>query len=603
LKGRLVWECGIWTAAGVLVAVHPFLHEHWFLRLGLAGILLIACGGRVAQAFARDARPDARQAPRFDLFSTAIAAVVYAALVLLMWSRFAFTSGMPYETNFAYYSDISTWWNGFFDIGDPMRPFTNVFYQVAYLVGVIFGVPGSFVPYQFVYAALWWARGLLAFLILRRLLGGHDFLCYAAGALVLVHASDGALEWVGQLNQFGFIFWLLMAMYLLLCAEAAGSAIAIYWWLVAACACESLCLGSYESGLPILMLTPGGLWLARRRTRFAVIAIAWWSIAGAYFGLSAWRYGHLEPGSYQVSVIRTDWSVASLVSDLVFNVRASLFFWEWPRGISLAVLPAIASILACAGGLLLARRKSRPAPSRVLLACFGYGALTLVASFPVYLLLDSARSLWRTQMLSGIGAAVVLVSAVALIANRFSGRWRWALVLCVTAAVVYAGSARALALGEVHRNNWVRHRKAMAAILRVVPRVRPGTVMIVCGIARDRDPFGDGMWLDRALRLAYPGTAVAGGYFYRDGSAPPGHIFRARGNRWVVEKANQPVLVPSAATSDSILLEYDGERMHVLPAMPASLCIEDCDTRGYRPRERIVEGAPSALALNRYGPI
>jgi hypothetical protein len=36
-----------------------------------------------------------------------------------------------------------------------------------------------------------------------------------AGALVIVHSSDGALQWVGQMNQFGFIFWMLLAFYLL----------------------------------------------------------------------------------------------------------------------------------------------------------------------------------------------------------------------------------------------------------------------------------------------------------------------------------------------------------------------------------------------------
>ena len=47
------------------------------------------------------------------------------------------------------------------------------------------------------------------------------------GALVVVHASDGALQWVGQMNQFGFIFWMLLAFYALTFAADASSPVAV----------------------------------------------------------------------------------------------------------------------------------------------------------------------------------------------------------------------------------------------------------------------------------------------------------------------------------------------------------------------------------------
>src|SRR5262249_9568618 len=147
--------------------------------------------------------------------ASAIAGVVYVALVLLMWAPYTALSGLGYETAFPYMSETASALQGFLYRGDPLRIHTNTFYQLSYLLGEAFGVGGSYVPYQIVHALLWWARGVLIFLILKRLLPDCLTIAYVAGALVLVHASDGALQWVGQLNQFGFIFWMLLACYLL----------------------------------------------------------------------------------------------------------------------------------------------------------------------------------------------------------------------------------------------------------------------------------------------------------------------------------------------------------------------------------------------------
>ena len=147
-----------------------------------------------------------------------VVAASYLAIVLALWLPFNPRSGMPYETGFAYTSEISTWWNGFLHGADYLRIYTSIFYQVAYLMGELSGFGGSFVPYQIVYAALWWARGFLVFLIGRRLAPGHDLFWYLAGALVLVHSSDQTVGWVGQLNQSGFAVWTMLSFYMLVLA-------------------------------------------------------------------------------------------------------------------------------------------------------------------------------------------------------------------------------------------------------------------------------------------------------------------------------------------------------------------------------------------------
>ena len=63
------------------------------------------------------------------------------------------------------------------------------------------------------------------------------------GALVVVHASDGALQWVGQMNQFGFIFWMLLALYVLTFAVDASSPVAAVLLSIVA-----LCFDNCRSG-------------------------------------------------------------------------------------------------------------------------------------------------------------------------------------------------------------------------------------------------------------------------------------------------------------------------------------------------------------------
>ena len=154
---------------------------------------MLGPGAAAGASFAEEEKPAYR--------SAALAGLAYAAMILIMWGAFNPYSGLPYETGFPYGSENTTWQEGFLYRPDPLRIHTNTFYQLSYLIGEALGVGGSYVPFQAVYAVLWWARGLLVFLILLRFLPECLSVCYAAGALVVTHASDGALQWVGQCSD------------------------------------------------------------------------------------------------------------------------------------------------------------------------------------------------------------------------------------------------------------------------------------------------------------------------------------------------------------------------------------------------------------------
>src|SRR5439155_6262021 len=119
-----------------------------------------------------------RRAAPAALSSTARAAPVAAAylgFVLLLWLPLGWHNGMPYETAFPFNSETTSFWHGFF-YSDPLRVYTNVFYNLGYHLSAWLGIGGSFLGFQLVYAALWWARGVLGYLIVTALLPGRRVL-------------------------------------------------------------------------------------------------------------------------------------------------------------------------------------------------------------------------------------------------------------------------------------------------------------------------------------------------------------------------------------------------------------------------------------------
>jgi len=543
---------------------------------------------------------------------------VYALLVLIMWAPHTLYSGLPFETAFPYMSETRSAIDGFFYTDDPLRIHTNTFYHLSYLLADATGNGGSYVPFQIVHALLWWARGMLTFMLLRRFLPDCSTVAYVAGALVVVHASDGAMQWIGQLNQFGFIFWMLLAWYLLSRAvEARRRTNAVMLTLAASCV-EYISLWSYEAQLLLLVLFPLLLWwrFPRHWPRLAAVCMPWYAVPVTYLWLTVSKYLNSSGMTYQESVIRNDWRVSDVLGDWWFNVAASLEFWRWLRegwvaGFAETVILAfVAAALFSAGGIAavhLARETnrrnflvSRPGTWWSLLAA---GFVLLAASFPVYLLLGSARMLWRTQFLSGIGCAIVLT---ALFGRSVACAWfvrpavKLATFILLAAAVVGFGSLSALEKGALHRKVWERHRAAMVHILNVVPSVKPPAMIVLVNVPRDDDPFGHNMWLDLAVRLVYPGIPVSGMYYYADGTPAPGNPFTLRGDRWKWNGSGFPPIVHDTTLANTVVVDYaQPDSNGLVRAVPPFVCREQCAAQLYNPAA-VITGPMSPRAIRRY---
>ena len=204
--------------------------------------------------------------------------------------------------------------------------------------------------------------------------------------------------------------------------------------------------------------------------------------------------------------MRTDWNPVILAKDWWFNIASSLEFWAWrrepnaPEGLTV-VLSIVAAVAFVAGGVTLlriirGRRGEDPVPAsqRQWWALLAAGSVLLALSFPVYLLLSSARSLWRTQFLSGIGSGLIWTAVLGLISIALLKKTsRSGAFLVLGAMIVYFGTASAIAKGAVHRKIWDRYRATIVEILRVAPSVKPGAVIVLTGVPKNEDPFGHNM--------------------------------------------------------------------------------------------------------------
>jgi hypothetical protein len=513
----------------------------------------------------------------------ALVLCLYVLLVLSVWSPFALHSGMPYETGWVVTSETSPL-GGFFFFGDLTHLYLPAFFHTSYLLGEIFA-PGSFVPFQIVYAILWVARGFLLFLIVRQLLPAATQAAFVAGALTVIHSSDHALQWVGQLHHFSYIFWMLLAWYLFIVAVDARRRAATGLLLTGAAVSQHLQLWTYESGLFLLLLMPVATLVFRwpEKKRVLRLSAAWYVVPTLYCCYAVFNYLHVGVGDYKTTVLRSNVTVSSALNDLVFNMASSVAFWKWHRepALSNPILAAIAATIFVLGWLAL-RRDSPGWQRRDAAAVLAMGAVWLPLSFPAYLLLDSSRSLWRTQMLSGPGAAMLLTGSIFLLVRLIPNR-RVAETVALTAltAIVYTEAARAIERGATHRRVWEVHRQTMASILRVAPQLAPGTEVVLTNVPKVDPPFADDMWFDMALRLAYPGQPVTGAYWYDDGRPAPGNDYRL-------------------APDKTLALRCDAGGVRILETLPAEACPRDGCPPGYAPARRITGTIPSPRAVRRY---
>jgi hypothetical protein len=232
------------------------------------------------------------------------------------------------------------------------------------------------------------------------------------------------------------------------------------------------------------------------------------------------------------------------------------------------------------------------------------GLAAVVLSFPAYLLLAGAATLWRTQFLSGIGSAMAWASLAGLGASLLPPRWPRAwLFLTLGAVVTYFGVTAALRAGLSHDQVWGRQRQAFETLLEIAPRLPERSVVVAVNVPRASDPFGHNLWFNFGLKLAYPGSRVGGVYFYDDGGPADGNHLHLESGEWVWDGSFESPGYERRDAAHTMVVEYDSlTKARILPALPPALAPQQAAQARYEPLAVVVPGPPSPRAVRRYYP-
>lgn len=461
--------------------------------------------------------------------------------------------------------------------------------------------PHRLEAYLWLHAAYLWLIGVLVWAAFRRLVPAHGFAALAAGAFAATWAPRDSLRLnaVETVAYSGVTFVALAAAAVLWVAWRRRSLVLF----AAAALLAALAVRTYESVVPLLAAAPALFWAGARVPEERARRVRWagaWVALVALSGLAAVA-GVVAPagGSYQMSALRLDPSPAGLASRLAVQA----WFHLWPAvstapGELASASVAVVALVFVAGALPLAWSEPGNGPARWEPRGALAGLLLAVLGWSVFCLSPAIRTAERTQFLSAPGVAVLLTSVLWMAARPLPRRLRAVALLAATTWIVAVGAGRTRAM-QAHWDAttlWPAQAAALREVLRVVPDVAPGTLVVLFD-----EP---GAWpatftFRHALQYLYDGRAT-------------GHVVGARdflyptqftdAGAWTAplpeirEAWRAPVTLHRGAEIVALSLRADGT-VELLETWPAAL--PPAAGAGYAPRARVVPGArrPASRAI------
>lgn len=546
--------------------------------------------------------------------------LAYAVLTMAMWGVFAFDRGLYLETIFPYRCQRSLWHCLAYP-NDPFRPYNSLFLGLSYLFR--FG-DGSYRVYQLIYGLLFWGRGWLTFLILRQVAPAYPLFGFLVGALVLVHASDPLLNWLGQMHQLGFQVFLLLAIHWLLRSWFAECKKSRFGYLALAIGALYISLWTYEAHLFLILTIPLLLWQIRPKLnhQFMYTAVAWYALPLVYSFMQAWRYLGQRVDNYQSrslsaltpELLLENWSAQLLRSlnpgqwgitlrDSTELIGESLNQPDQMARMMVFIVGLVATVMLAGWWYLKQMKVLGQWPSRRFLGiAFIWGFVWLVLSFPFYLLLENNVFFIRTQMLSSFGTALMWVSGAMLLAAYLrSIATRQGLVFLICGVIMIQGVRAGLALQGAHGAMWQVYSHVMRQIRDLAPQIRDDTVVVVVGIPEPPRyyyyyPFNYENAIHYPIHLLNPGKNLVGTFQMQRLSNPlslktlPTKIMR-------LKESGQQFF-----DRDYLVFRYEADgRLTLLEEFPQDLLPKPDDTSSYSPHARIIRCLPSDAAIQMLG--
>lgn len=538
---------------------------------------------------------------------TLVAFVALATLVLTLWLPFGWKVTGLYEEWYIMRDA---------DTGHPLRmlydpPYVSAAYRPLTLAPFVLGyllTPSSFLGLNIVESVLLFGKGVAMYALVRRLLPNLRGLALVSAALLVVYPSDSALLTLRTTNVHAGVFFLLVALNLLIVVWRRLQWVTLLGMLLA----EAIALATYEAGMLLMLCGPGLLvWLRRGIDKRLLWVAALWTAVPIYFLF------HLiqtlrDPASYpaglmagsglgsHVSERLLSW-LYSLTRALVRNFGTAWYEslrgldWHDPHlhlsvGLTLFVMaPAI---------WLHARGDDETNPvvdTNRHLVLAGLGLVAVLAGYVLYLPTGWRNTNWRVFLYSSIGAALAL-AIVSLVFARLFGKWQRVVFVSLTAILIAIATHHALAQHQGYFEYSQRQQQILANIIRQAPRFEAGTTVLLV----DRTPTAAlKAWsmciavspcLEGALRYIYGDHTLhamycAPGYRPRREFSEECHFEADRASVSYIHPGSRKEIRTSSPYASLVVLENSDHGLSVVNNLNAYS--SEWGSNGYAPSRRI----------------
>lgn len=357
-----------------------------------------------------------------------------------------------------------------------LRPLAATTSLVAYTL-----TPDSFVGYNLIAMALFASKGVLLYLILRRLTRGNTVFALLAGLLLIIFPADAGLFTFRAFNIHAAVVWFLLSVYLFLIYFETGR----WWALVGAWVTTIGHLWVYEVGYPLVLVVPLLLvWLDGRLSRRVFRVGLLWYVAPV-IALTYEAVLFTQGESYQSWLLqRSGLSQSSIAGEMfgsLLNAYNRHFVAGWAEALGQLATPYLAlAVIAGAGAFAAGRLLPAPPDSDNkrrywMLALVGFVAIGL--GYSAFLITPYRQLDWRVYYYSSIGGAVCTVSLVYL-AARYA-RLRQSVFVGAVSVLIGLATLHALNQHEYYAGLALNQQALLHDVVEQVPQLSGEATLVV----------------------------------------------------------------------------------------------------------------------------
>lgn len=407
-------------------------------------------------------------------------------LIVGLWWAFGLrVSGTYDEWDFAQRAD-----SGGPFITQSTRPLLALPYFFAHML-----TPDSFIGLNLVQAAILLAKGVIAYLVLCRLLTGQRALAFVASILFVVYPSDAGVVQLRSTSVHASVLFYLLAVYLLLLAWERPNG----WTIAGMVGAQAVGLAMYDSGVVLMLFSLLLVYGMRGRGRHLMkVAVAWCVVPlCALVGLAlAVRI----PGDYHAKILSLGHPRFLALESLrqTRRVYAQHFWRGWVHGagdlasMRYVLTAVVVTVLIVA--LLVFHRTWTQSPDRFahlgdrferrrLLIMAAWAFVAVLMGYVLYIPTAVRNDTFRVFLYSSWGAAIVVAIAL-LVASSLFGRWSKLVFVVATGLLIALSTVRAMNNLRAFVDEGLRQQHVKARIVDQAPRLTEGTSIMII----DREP-------------------------------------------------------------------------------------------------------------------